>query len=66
VDDNLTGDAKNIFDAFIQSAKLSMAARGFDNVDHSNGDNVPNAAQLAQAAGILATARELRRILRGV
>ena len=65
MDDNLTGDAKNILDAYIQSAKLSMAARGFCNVDH-NGDNVPNAAQLAQAAEIMATARALRRILRGV
>jgi hypothetical protein len=44
-----------------------MAARvlEFDNVDHSNGDNVPNAAQLAAAAEIMAAARELRRILRG-
>ena len=65
--DQPTGDdAKNIFDWL--STEESMAARvlEFDNVDHSNGDNEPNASQLAQAAEILATARELRRILRGV
>ena len=65
MDDNLTDDAKNIFDAFIGSAELSMAARGFCDVDHA-GDNVPNASQMAQAAEIMAAARALRRILRGV
>jgi len=64
--DQPTGDdAKNIFDAIVKQTELSKAARGFDNVDH-NGDNVPNASQLAQAAEIMAAARELRRILRGV
>jgi len=65
--DQPTGDdAKNIFDAIVKQTEISMAARvlEFDNVDH-NGDNVPNAAQLAAAAEILAKARELRRILRG-
>jgi len=64
--DQPTGDdAKNIFDAIVEQTEISMAAREFDNTDHSNGDNVPNAAQLAAAAEILAKARELRRILRG-
>jgi len=64
--DQATGDAKNIFDQIVQATEISMAAREFDNVDHSNGDNVPNASQMAAAAEILAAARELRRILRGV
>ena len=63
--DQPTGDPKDIFDAIVKATELSKAAREFDNVDHS-GDNVPNAAQLAAAAEILATARELRRLLRGV
>jgi hypothetical protein len=65
--DQPTGDPKNIFDAIVKQTEISMAARvlEFDNVDHSNGDNVPNAAQLAAAAEIMAAARELRRILRG-
>jgi len=65
--DQPTGDdAKNIFDAIVKQTEISMAARvlEFDNVDH-NGDNVPNAAQLAAAAEIMSKARELRRILRG-
>ena len=63
--DQPTGDdAKNIFDAIVEQTEISMAAREFDNVDH-NGDNVPNASQLAAAAEIMSKARELRRILRG-
>jgi len=62
--DQPTGDdAKNIFDAFVKATELNTAAREFDNADH-NGDNVPNAAQLAAAADIMSKARELRRILR--
>ena len=61
--DQATGDPKDIFDAIVQATELSMAAREFDNVDHSNGDNVPNASQMAAAAEIMAAARELRRIL---
>ena len=60
--DQPTGDAKNIFDQIVKQTEISTAAREFDNVDH-NGDNVPNAAQLAQAAEILSAARELRRIV---
>lgn len=62
--DQSTGDPKDIFDAIVQATEISMAARKFDNTDHSNGDNVPNAAQMAAAAEILSKARELRRILR--
>lgn len=62
--DQTTGDAENIFDAIVRATEQSMAARvlEFDNVDH-NGDNVPNAGQLAAAAEIMAAARELRRIV---
>jgi hypothetical protein len=62
----LTDDAKNIFDAYIESAELSMAARvlEFDNVDHT-GDNVPSPQQTAAAVDILRKARQLRRLLRG-
>jgi len=64
--DQPTGDdVNNIFDAIVELTEINMAARVIDNTDHSNGDNVPNAAQLAAAAEILAKARELRRILRG-
>ena len=64
--DQPTGDdAQTIFEAIVKQTELSKAAREFDNVDHS-GANIPNAAQLAQAAEIMSKARELRRILRGV
>jgi hypothetical protein len=62
VDQPTGDDAKNILDRLATEETLAARVREFDNVDH-NGDNVPNAAQLAQAAEILAAARELRRIM---
>ena len=76
--DQPTGDPKTLFDAIVKELIDDRAleemsrgkheaeqftAREFDNADH-NGDNVPNASQMADAAEIMSKARELRRILR--
>jgi hypothetical protein len=61
--DQPTGDPKTIFDAIVADVEARKAAREFDRVDHSDGQNIPTPAQVADAAAILAKARELRRIL---
>jgi hypothetical protein len=61
--DQPTGDPKVLFDAIVADAEMRTAARTFDNVDHS-GQNIPTPQQCADAAAIMAKARELRRILR--
>jgi hypothetical protein len=62
--DQPTGDPKTIFDAIVADLEVRKATREFDNADHNCGQNIPDAAQVADAAAILAAARELRRILR--
>jgi hypothetical protein len=62
--DQPTGDPKTIFDAIVADVEVRKATREFDNADHSGGQNVPTPTQCADAAAILAKARELRRILR--
>ena len=57
--DNPTGDPKILFDVIVA---LTNATRDFDNVDHT-GENVPTAQQVADAAAVLAKARELHRLL---
>ena len=61
--DQPTGDPKILFDAIVADAAVRTAARAFDNVD-SGGRNIPTPQQCADAAAIMAKARELRRILR--
>ena len=61
--DQPTGDPKTLFDAIVKDIEIRTAARAFDNVDHSAGQNIPDAVQLADAAAIMRKARELRRIL---
>ena len=61
--DQPTGDPKSLFDAIVADVELRKATREFDNTDQS-GQNLPTAQQCADAAAILAKARELRRILR--
>ena len=60
--DQPTGDPKTLFDAIEADVEIRKAAREFDNVDHS-GQNIPDAAQVAAAAAVMAKARHLRRIL---
>jgi len=62
--DQPTGDPKTLFDAIVADVEIRKAAREFDAVDHSCGQNIPDAAQVAAAAAITAKARALRRILR--
>ena len=62
--DQPTGDPKTIFEAIVADLEVRKAAREFDNTDHSCGQNIPDAAQVADAAAIMRKARELRRILR--
>ena len=62
--DQPTGDPEVLFDAIVADAATRTAARTFDNVDHSDGQNIPTPQQCADAAAIMAKARELRRILR--
>jgi hypothetical protein len=62
--DQPTGDAKTLFDAIVADVELRKATREFDNMDCSDGQNLPTAQQCADAAAIMAKARELRRILR--
>ena len=62
--DQPTGDPKTLFDAIVADVEVRKAAREFDLADHS-GQNIPTPAQVADAAAIMAKARELRRILRG-
>jgi hypothetical protein len=62
--DQPTGDPKTLFDAIVKDMEIRQAARDFDNVDHSDGQNIVTAQQAKDAAAILAKARELRRILR--
>jgi len=62
--DQPTGDPKTLFDAIVKDMEIRKAAREFNDVDHSDGQNIPDAAQVAAAVEILAKARELRRILR--
>ena len=62
--DQPTGDPKTLFDAIVKDIEIRTAARAFDNVDHSAGQNIETPAQVAAASAILAKARELRRILR--
>ena len=61
--DQPTGDPKTLFAAIVADVEIRKAAREFDAVDHSDGQNIPTPAQCAAAAAILAKARELRRIL---
>jgi hypothetical protein len=62
--DQPTGNPKTIFDAIVADLEVRKATREFDNADHSGGQNIPDAAQVADAAAIMRKARELRRILR--
>ena len=62
--DQVTGDPRTIFDAIVADVEMRKMAREFDNADHSDGKNMPTPAQCADAAAIMAKARELRRILR--
>ena len=62
--DQVTGDPKTIFDAIVADVEVRKTAREFDAADHSGGKNDPTPAQCADAAAIMAKARELRRILR--
>jgi len=62
--DQPTGDPKTLWDAIIADVETRQLAREFDNTDCSNGQNLPSAQQCADAAAIMAKARELRRILR--
>ena len=63
--DQPTGnDSETLFAAIVQDVEIRKAAREFDNVDHSAGQNIETPAQVAAASAILAKARELRRILR--
>jgi hypothetical protein len=62
--DQVTGDPRTIFEAIVADVEARKLAREFDNVDHSGGQNMPTPAQCADAAAIMAQARELRRILR--
>jgi hypothetical protein len=57
-------DAQGIFEAIVADVEIRKAARAFDHADHSDGQNIPDAVQVADAAAIMAKARELRRILR--
>jgi hypothetical protein len=61
--DQPTGDPKTLFDAIVTDVEIRKMAREFDDVDHSDGQNIPDAVQLADASAIMAKARELRRIL---
>jgi hypothetical protein len=61
--DQPTGDPKTLFDAIVADVETRKLAREFDNTDRS-GQNLPSAQQCADAAAIMAKARELRRILR--
>jgi len=62
--DQPTGDPKTLFDAIVADVETRKAIREFDNADHSSGQNNPTPQQVADAAAIMAKARELRRILR--
>tara|TARA_Y100000310_G_C20422039_1_gene687135 strand:+ start:636 stop:833 length:198 start_codon:yes stop_codon:yes gene_type:complete len=63
--DQPTGnDSETLFAAIVADVEIRQAAREFDDVDHSGGQNMPTPAQCADAAAIMAKARELRRILR--
>ena len=61
--DQPTGNPKDIFDAIVAHVELAKAVREFDNADHSGDQNTPTEQQLADAAHVLAKARELRRLL---
>ena len=61
--DQPTGDPEVLFDAIVRDVEIRQAAREFDAVDHSGGQDIPTPQQCADAAAILAKARELRRIL---
>tara|TARA_Y100000310_G_scaffold122823_1_gene121542 strand:- start:454 stop:645 length:192 start_codon:yes stop_codon:yes gene_type:complete len=56
-------DAQGIFEAIVADLEVRKAAREFDNLDHSGGQNIPDANQVAAASAVMAKARELRRIL---
>jgi hypothetical protein len=56
-------DAQGIFEAIVADLEIRKATREFDNLDHSGGQNIPDAAQVKDAAAVMAKARELRRIL---
>jgi hypothetical protein len=63
--DQPTGnDSETLFAAIVKDVEIRQAAREFDAVDHSDGQNIPTPQQCIDAAAILAKARELRRILR--
>jgi hypothetical protein len=61
--DQVTGDPKTIFDAIVADVEMRKMTREFDAVDHA-GTGDPTPQQCADAAAIMAQARELRRILR--
>jgi len=56
-------DAEQIFDAIVTQAELDKCVKEFDNRDHSGGNNVPSAKQIAQYRAIMAKAKELRKLL---
>ena len=62
--DQPTGDPKTLFDDIVADAATRTAARTFDGIDHSGGQNIPTQQQCLDAAAVMAKARELRRILR--
>ena len=56
-------NAEQIFKAIVKQSELDKCAGEFDNNDHSNGNNVPSAKQIAQFKLIAAKAKELRKLL---
>ena len=56
-------NAEQIFKAIVKQSELDKCTREFDNNDHSNGNNVPSAKQIAQFKLIAAKAKELRKLL---
>ena len=56
-------NAEQIFKAIVTQAELDKCTREFDNKDHSSGNNIPSAKQIAQFKLIAAKAKELRKLL---
>jgi hypothetical protein len=56
-------DPQTLFDAIVADVEMRKAIREYDGADHT-GTGDPTPQQCADAAAIMAKARELRRILR--
>lgn len=63
--DQPTGDSETIFDAIVAHVETQKLIREFDNVDHSNGNNMPTPEQIKQGMAVVRKAKELRRIIDG-